>query len=116
MMKSLFMAGASVLILAGAFYLGIIRAERIHLGFALPVNEELDIYQQVRKSATKGALPAGFRPEVGAKVPGSVALNSLPSNLTNRLPELRQYDYIMGQNVVALVDPATRNVVDVLIE
>jgi hypothetical protein len=43
-------------------------------------------------------------------------LNSLPSNLTNRLPELRKYDYIMAQNVVALVDPATRNVVDVLVE
>lgn len=115
-MKSLFMAGACALVLAGAVYLGIIRAERIHLGFALPVNEELDIYQHVHKSASRGALPAGFHPEIGAKVPGSVALNSLPSDLTNRLPELRKYDYIMAQNVVALVDPATRNVIDVLIE
>jgi Prolyl oligopeptidase family len=50
MMKSLFMTGASALALAGAVYLGIIRAERIHLGFALPANEELDIYQHVHKS------------------------------------------------------------------
>jgi Protein of unknown function (DUF1236) len=116
MMKSLFMAAAFALILAGAVYLGLIRAERIHLRFALPVNEELDIYQQIHKGASKGALPAGFHPQIGAKVPGSVTLNSLPSDLTNRLPELRKYDYIVAQNVVALVDPATRNVVDVLIE
>jgi len=115
-MKSLFMAGASALILAGAVYLGTIRAERIHLGFALPADEELDIYQQVHKSASNGAPPAGFHPQIGAKVPGSVTLNSLPSDLTNRLPELRKYDYVTARNVVALVDPVTRNVVDVLIE
>jgi len=69
-MKSLFMAGASVLILAGAFYLGIIRAERIHLGFALPVNEELDIYQQVRKSAPRGALLRASVRRLAPKYPG----------------------------------------------
>jgi len=115
-MKSLFIVGASALFLAGAVSLGITTAERIHLGFALPADEELDIYQQVRKSASKEAPPADFRPQIGAKVPRSVALNSLPGDLTNRLPELRKYDYIVTQDVVALVDPATRNVVDVLIE
>jgi hypothetical protein len=116
MMKSLFMLGACVLIVAAAVSLGVITAERIHLGFALSADEELAIYQQVQKSASKEALPAGFRPEIGAKVPGSIALDSLPGDLTNRLPELRKYDCIMAQNVVALVDPATRRVVDVLIE
>ena len=86
-----------------------------HFPPGLPRLQELDIYQQVRKTAAKEALPARFRPEIGAKVPGSVASNSLPGDLTNRLPELRKYDSIVTQNVVALVDPATRNVVDVLI-
>jgi len=115
-MKSLFMVGASALLLAGAVSLGIITAERIHLGFALPADEELDIYQQVRKSASKEVRPAGFRPQIGAKVPRALALYSLPGDLTNRLPELRKYDYIVTQTVVVLVDPATRNFVDVLIE
>ena len=115
-MKSLFTVGACALVFAGAVYLGIITAERIHLGFALSADEELAIYQQVQKGASKEALPAGFRLEIGAKVPRSMALDSLPGGLTKRLPELRKYDCIMAQNVVALVDPATRNVVDVLIE
>lgn len=110
------MVGAFALIATAAVSLGIITAERIHLGFALSADEELAIYQQVRKGASKEVLPAGFRPEIGAKVPGSIALDSLPGDLTNRLPELRKYDYVMTQNVVALVDPATRNVVDVLTE
>jgi hypothetical protein len=115
-MRWLFVVGAFALIVAAAVSLGIITAERIHLGFALSAEEELAIYQQVRKGASKEALPAGFRPEIGAKVPGSIAPNSLPGDLTNRLPELRKYDYVMAQNVVPLVDPATRNVVDVLTE
>ena len=115
-MRWLFVVGAFAPIVAAAVSLGVITAERIHLGFALSGDEELAIYQQVRKSASKEALPAGFRPEIGAKVPGSIALDSLPGDLTNRLPELRKYDYVMAQNLVALVDPATRNVVDVLTE
>jgi hypothetical protein len=114
--KSLFVVGACALIFAGAIFLGIITAERIHLGFALSADEELDIYQQVRKSAPKEALPAGFRPEIGVKVPGSITLDSLPGDLTNQLPGLRKYDYIVAQNRVVLVDPTTRNVVDVLTE
>jgi hypothetical protein len=116
MMKSLFAVGATALALAVAVFLGVITAERIHLGFALSADEELDIYQQVRKSASKEAVPAGFRPEIGAKVPGSIALDSLPGDLTNHVPALRKYDYVMAQNRVVLVDPATRNVVDVLTE
>jgi hypothetical protein len=116
MMRWLFVVGAFALIVAAAVSLGIITAERIHLGSAPSADEELAIYQQVRKSASKEALPAGFRPEIGAKVPGSIALDSLPGDLSNRLPELRKYDYVMAQNVVPLVDPATRNVVDVLTE
>jgi hypothetical protein len=116
MVRSLFVLGACALIFVGAIFLGVITAERIHLGFALSADEEFDIYQQVRKSASKEALPAGFRPEIGVKVPGSIALDSLPGDLTNHLPELRKYDYITAQNRVVLVDPSTRNVVDVLTE
>jgi hypothetical protein len=116
MMRWPLTVGALALIAVAAVSLGTITAERIHLGFALSADEELAIYQQVHKSASKEALPAGFRPEVGTKVPGSITLDSLPGDLTNRLPELRKYDYVMAQNVVALVDPATRNVVDVLIQ
>jgi len=120
-MKSLFVTGASALALAalalaGAVFLGVIIAEHIHLGFALSADEELNIYQQVHKSASKETVPAGFRPEIGAKIPGSIALDSLPGDLTNHLPGLRKYDYVMAQNRVVLVDPATRKVVDVLTE
>ena len=71
-MKSLFIVGASALFLAGAVSLGITTAERIHLGFALPADEELDIYQHSERVLPRKRRLQTFVRRLVPKYPGQL--------------------------------------------
>ncbi len=52
---------------------------------------------------------------VGVVVPRSVRLHSVPSDIIAIVPEYRDYEYFIYENKVVIVDPATFEIVDIII-
>jgi hypothetical protein len=67
-----------------------------------------------RRASTVAALPAGFQPSLYGVVPPSVALHPLPSELTRRIPMVSPYEYATLGNLVLIVNPADRTIVDII--
>ncbi len=65
-------------------------------------------------SQAKGTTPAGFTPKVGEAVPGSIKLQALPTNVSSQIPEAKAYSYALLQSGLLLVDPASKDVVDII--
>jgi hypothetical protein len=60
--------------------------------------------------------PPGFQPKVGATVPASMQLKTLPSSVSNQVPQVQSYDYAMVQSQLLIVDPATKKIVSIITE
>ena len=114
-MRFCVMTGAVAIALAVAITAGTLEAGRIKSRFALSADDGLRIYQQVAgNNPPNRAAADGFRPEIGATVPTSVILQSLPGPITNRIPKVSKYDYVVTSIGLALVDSRTRKMVDVI--
>lgn len=51
---------------------------------------------------------------VGAPLPGNVDVRPLPTMVVNLIPEYRGYEYVVANDNVVIVEPATRKVVEVI--
>ena len=51
---------------------------------------------------------------VGAPLPGDVRLLPLPANVVDLVPEYRGYDYVVVNDEIVIVQPSTRNVVEII--
>jgi hypothetical protein len=71
------------------------------------------VYQQVPKSRRSDVR---VRLALGANVPNHVALLAFPSDVISRVPELRDYRFIVSGNDVVIVDPDSRDVALVVSE
>jgi hypothetical protein len=67
-----------------------------------------------RRASAVAAMPAGFQPSLYGVVPPSVALQPLPSELTRRIPMVSSYTYATLGNLVLIVNPADRTIVDII--
>lgn len=66
-------------------------------------------------TAKEEAAPSGFHPSVGITVPGTLALQQLPGNVTAEVPSLKSYEFAKLQNNhVLLVNPHDRKVVEII--
>jgi hypothetical protein len=72
------------------------------------------VYQMVMKEKSAAPAPSGISLRIGAKVPATVQLSELPDNVAAQMPNLRQFKYIVAQNQIALVDPSTNEIVEIL--
>jgi hypothetical protein len=72
-----------------------------------------ELWQGLSKQAKESA-PAGFMAKVGEAVPGSIKLQSLPASLSSQIPAVKSYDYAMLQSELLIVDPTSKNVVDII--
>jgi hypothetical protein len=57
-----------------------------------------------------------FNPTVGAKIPASLKLHSLPPPLIYQMPELKRYTYLKFKHQVLIINPMTRAIVDMFPE
>jgi hypothetical protein len=73
------------------------------------------IVAEARK-AWKGPRDVKVTLRVGEKVPQTVALLDFPDMLVSEEPMLREYDFVVVQDRVAVVDPGSREIVEVLDE
>ena len=51
---------------------------------------------------------------VGAALPADIELAPLPPAIVGLLPEYRDYDYVVANDEIVIVQPSTRNVVEVI--
>ena len=59
---------------------------------------------------------ANFQPSVGAKVPGALKLHPLPRPLVYEIQPLERYTYVKFRHQVLVVNPMTREIVDMFPE
>jgi len=72
------------------------------------------IYSSISSQKQRETAPPTFQAAVGAVVPGSVELQSLPKTILDLIPELKNYEYAMVANQVLLVDPKSKQVVEII--
>src|SRR6266540_2180006 len=70
----------------------------------------------VRERAPMVAATAGVEFRLGARVPETVQLQTVPDTVAVEVPTIRSYRYMVINNRVWLVDPATSTVVAEVIE
>ena len=80
----------------------------------LSAAQKTSLYQTVAKEKVKSPPPASFKPSLGASVPPSIELYSLPADFTAQVPAAKQYKYTVAQNQVVLVNPTNMTVVDII--
>ncbi|MFL5047371.1 MAG: DUF1236 domain-containing protein [Xanthobacteraceae bacterium] len=120
-MKSYFGCATAILILAGATAAGaqttiierdspgVITRERVELTPA----QRTTIYRTVTREQVSTAPPS-FAVRPGVRVPQTVELQEIPSTVVQEIPSVRRYRYMVVNNEVVLVDPATSEVIEII--
>jgi len=89
----------------------VIARERVELTPA----QRTTIYRSVtRERVQMQMVPQGVDVRLGARVPQTVELREMPSALVTDVPTVRRYRYMVINNEVVLVDPATSEVVEII--
>jgi hypothetical protein len=79
----------------------------------LTPQQRQDAYRATVKQPTSGPhRPPGFNPRVGETVPGSAPSYKFPDSLEDK--KIHQYEYMVINNQMVLVDPATRRIVEIV--
>jgi hypothetical protein len=73
------------------------------------------IYRTIVRERVAPAEPT-IEYRVGARVPGAVRLYSVPQEVAVEVPAIRSYKYMVVNNRVVLVDPATSQVVEEVVD
>jgi hypothetical protein len=60
--------------------------------------------------------PSGEQPQVGDKVPDSMAAQSMPHNVGQQVPEAKQLLFVKLPNRILLIDPDTKQVSEIVTE
>ena len=79
-----------------------------------PVQRQTIYRTIVRERVAPAAPTVEYR--VGARVPDSVRLYSVPQEVAVEVPAIRSYKYMVVNNRVVLVDPATSQVVEEVVD
>jgi len=99
---------------------GILLAGSVAAG-ALPALAQADLSPEQLKSAFESIVnqkmpaphpPAAFDVNRGDELPSSIQPNDFPVEMTD--PSVRQYQYVIVNDQIVLVDPATRKIVAIV--
>jgi hypothetical protein len=73
---------------------------------------------RIAQTLTATARPQNINVNVsvGADLPGDVDLMPLPSDVVELVPEFRDYDFVVVNDEIVIVDPSTRRVAEVIRE
>jgi hypothetical protein len=72
------------------------------------------IYQTVSKEKSRTPLSAATHVSVGAQIPASVELYTLPDQVVQDVPSTKLYKYTVWNDQVVLVDPTSMRVIEVI--
>ena len=95
---------------------GKVDPQRVHAvgGAKISQNDAAQIATSLLATSQPRNVNAAVK--VGAPVPGDVNLLPLPPNVVGIVPEYRGYDYVVANDDLAIVQPSTRQVVEVISE
>jgi hypothetical protein len=79
----------------------------------LPTEKRRKIKTEVIRSY-HGPRDARFDLRVGERVPETITLETFPETIFAEEPELKTYEYVLVQERLVLVDPQSREVVEIL--
>jgi uncharacterized protein DUF1236 len=79
----------------------------------LTPEQRTTIYRTVTRERVR-AVPETVDARLGARVPRSVELREMPTTVVTEVPDVRRYRYMVVNNEVLLVDPATSEVVEII--
>ena len=65
-------------------------------------------------SSPSQAAPDGSQPQVGNKLPDSMTAQSLPSNVTDQIPEAKNLLFVKLPDRVLLIDPDSKMVTEIV--
>ena len=72
-------------------------------------------WQDISKQAIKEKVPAKFTAKVGATVPSALMTYPVPMAASNKVPELRRYQYaLLANNELLIVNPQDKKVADII--
>ena len=81
---------------------------------ALNTEQQTSIGQTIARHNVKAITNVNFSIAVGTKVPTSVQLRALPSDLVTFVPQYRGYSYFLVEEQVMIVDPGTHEIVAIV--
>ena len=80
----------------------------------LTTEQRQTIYSSISSQKQKETAPPTFQAAIGAVVPSSIETQPLPKTIVELMPPLKDYEYAMVANQVLLVDPKTKQVVEII--
>lgn len=80
---------------------------------SLEEKERMVIKRNARQAYT-GKAPASLQVRIGQRVPENVELDMMPDMIVSEVPEIRTYRYFVIGDEIVLVEPQTREVVEIV--
>lgn len=81
----------------------------------LPHDKAAKVAQSLMASGgSRSSQNINVNVSVGARLPTGVVFNPLPMTIVELVPEFRGYDYFVMGDEIVIVDPATRQVVEII--
>jgi hypothetical protein len=80
----------------------------------LPHDKAAKVAQTLMASGASSSENVNVNVSVGTNLPTTVVINPLPMTIVELVPEFRGYDYFVMGDEIVIVDPATRQVVEII--
>ena len=81
----------------------------------LSASQERMVSQGLANSPSQSA-PSGGQPQVGSRVPDSMSAQTLPSNVTDQVPEVKKLLFVKLPDRVILIDPDSKQVSEIVMD
>jgi hypothetical protein len=81
----------------------------------LTANQQQTVSQGLASAPSQPA-PSGEQPQVGNKLPDSMSAQSMPSNVTNQVPETKNLLFVKLPDRIVLIDPDTKLVTEIVMD
>ncbi|HZP78720.1 MAG TPA: DUF1236 domain-containing protein [Pseudolabrys sp.] len=72
------------------------------------------IYTSISNQNKKETAPPTFRAAIGSVVPETVRLEAMPKTIVQLMPQTKDYEYAMVANQVLVVDPKSKQIVELI--
>ena len=79
----------------------------------LTANQQQAVSQGLSTSPPQQA-PTGAQPAVGEKLPDSMTAQSLPNNVTDQVPQVKNLLFVKLPDRIVLIDPDNKHVIEIV--
>jgi len=73
-----------------------------------------EIRQGASKQVDKASPPASFKVVIGEAAPDTLKLQPMPKSVSDQVPAVKPYDFAMLENRVLIVDPKSKEIIDII--